>query len=213
MIVERLTAAQRLERRKAQRLEEILDVAARLFAQLGYEQTTADAIAAEVHLTKSALYTYVASKEEIAVRLLQMVIEQLLNEAEVIAGSPGTASERLRQLIVRHVVVLGHHPASSLLFLHSEHILSPETYPNLYESRDRYEGFVRRWIQEGMDTGEFAVHDAKIAGFLILGSLNWVIRWFSPKGPLSSEVIGEHYASMLIGGLTRPVTTRGHDGE
>jgi len=204
MIGERVTSAERLEQRKQKRLKEILDVAARLFAQWGYEATTADAIASEVNLTKSALYTYIGSKEEIAVRLLESVIEQLLREADDIAVEMRSPEDRLCQFIVRHVVVVGHHPASSLLFLHSEHMLSPETYPQLYRSRDRYEQYVRQWIQEGIDQGVFRIADAKIAGFMLLGSLNWVIRWFSPKGPRPSEVIGEEYAAMLLGALMHP---------
>lgn len=203
----RLTSAERLEHRKQKRLDEILAVAADLFSRLGYEATTADAIAAKVNLTKSSLYTYVGSKEEMAVRLLESVIDDVLEQAQAIAAQDLAPADRLRAMIIRHITVLGHHPASSLLFLHSEHILSRSFYPQLYENRDRYEQYVREWIQAGMDAGTFRVPDAKIAGFLLLGSLNWVIRWFSPEGRLSSESIGEAYAAMLLGALKHPETS------
>ncbi len=204
MTAARLTSEERLERRKARRLNEILDGAATLFSQFGYESTTADAIASAVHLTKSALYTYVGSKEEIAVRLLERVILQLLHEAEAIASQELTPSARIAELIVRHIVVVGNHRASSLLFWHSEHILSAETYPDLYASRDRYEQYLRDWIQAGIDSGVFRVRDAKLAGFMVLGSMNWVIRWFSRSGPLRIENIGADYAAMLLGALQAP---------
>lgn len=200
----RLTSGERLERRKERRLNEILDGAAALFSQFGYESTTADAIASAVHLTKSALYTYVGSKEEIAVRLLERVILQLLGEAEAIAAREIQPRARIAELVVRHVVVVGNHRASSLLFWHSEHILSAKTYPELYASRDRYERYLRDWIQSGIDDGIFKVKDAKLAGFMVLGSLNWVIRWFSRSGPLRIETIGSHYAAMLLGALQEP---------
>lgn len=200
----RLTSQERLEQRKQKRLDEILVAATDLFSRLGYEATTADAIASAVHLTKSALYTYVGSKEEIAVRLLKSVVEQLLNEAREIDRRNLTPEQRIRALTRQHISLLGHHPASSLLFWHSEHVVSRHEYPDLYESRDRYEQYIRRWIQDGTDEGVFKVRDAQVAGFMLLGSLNWVIRWYSAKGRLSSEAIGEEYAAMVIGALKHP---------
>lgn len=200
----RLTPAQRLEQRKQKRLDEILAAAAGLFSRLGYEATTADAIASSVHLTKSALYTYVGSKEEMAVRLLQSVVEQLLERAQEIDRESRSGEQRLRALIVAHVTLLGHHPASSLLFWHSEHVVSADRYPELYAARDRYEQYVRDWIEEGVRDGVFRVRDAQVAGFMLLGSLNWVIRWYAPGGRLSSEAIGDEYAAMLIGALKHP---------
>jgi AcrR family transcriptional regulator len=192
----------RLAQRKAKRRQEILEAAAQLFSLHGYDGTTADAIAELVHLTKSALYTYVGSKEEIAVLLLEQVIEQLLHHARDIESQPIAAADKLHGLIVRHVEVVGHHPASSLLFLHSEHILSAAQYPRLYALRDQYEALIRQWIAEGQEVGVFDVTDVRIAGWLLLGSLNWVIRWFSPQGTLSAESIGHEYARILLRGLS-----------
>jgi AcrR family transcriptional regulator len=203
----------RLEQRKAKRRQEILMVAAQLFRTRGYEGTTADAIAEAVHLTKSALYTYVGSKEEMAVLLLEDVIHTLLGEAEAIDLMPISPVEKIHRLIVRHVEVVGHHPASSLLFLHSEHMLSPEQYPRLYTWRDRYEGYLRQWIQQAQDARSIAVTSEKIAGWVILGSINWVIRWFSPTGPLSAEAIGEEFARILTRGLgAGDIVTKGESG-
>ena len=199
--------AERLEQRKAKRRQEILDVAARLFATQGYDGTTAEAIAAAVHLTKSALYTYVGSKEEIAVLLLESVVNQLIEVSEQIEAEGGSPRHKLWTLIVRHVEVLGNHPASSLLFLHSEHILAPDRYPNLYARRDYYETRIRQWIQDGVDREQFAVENVKLAGFMLLGSINWVIRWYSPRGLLPSQSIGQAYASMLLGGLAHPLAS------
>jgi len=204
-------SVERLRQRQEKRRQEILAAAADLFRTRGYEGTTADAIAEAVHLTKSALYTYVGSKEEIAVLLLEEVIRRLLAEAQAIDGEPWAPDVKLARLIVRHVAVVGHHPASSLLFLHSEHILSAQQYPRLYALRDSYEAYVRQWIRQGQAEGRFDVPDPKIAGFMVLGGLNWVIRWFSPDGPLSTEDIGREFARMLLRGLGGTDADQGGD--
>ena len=35
----------------------------------------------------------------------------------------------------------------------------------------------------------------------ILGTLNWVPEWYSPKGPATPEQIGDQLADLLLGGL------------
>ena len=35
----------------------------------------------------------------------------------------------------------------------------------------------------------------------ILGTLNWVPEWYSPKGPATPEEIGDQLADLLLGGL------------
>jgi AcrR family transcriptional regulator len=47
------------------RKDEVIRVAARLFAAKGYHATTLDEIAEELGVTKPALYYYVASKGDI----------------------------------------------------------------------------------------------------------------------------------------------------
>ena len=49
----------------ALRKEEVMNVAARLFAAKGYHATTLDQIAEEMGVTKPALYYYVNNKEDI----------------------------------------------------------------------------------------------------------------------------------------------------
>ena len=49
---------------------------------------------------------------------------------------------------------------------------------------------------------EFRAVDAKIAVFAILGSINWIARWYRPEGSLHAEELGRQFAEHLVGGLT-----------
>jgi hypothetical protein len=52
-----------------------------------------------------------------------------------------------------------------------------------------------------MDAGVFAPGDAKLVTFAVLGAVNWIPRWFDPRGPASSEEIGRAFAEYLVAGL------------
>jgi len=79
---------------------------------------------------------------------------------------------------------------------------SPERQSTIIAARDRYERAVRRIIARGITDGEFRDVDAKIAVFAILGSINWIARWYRPEGSLHATELGSQFAEHLVGGLT-----------
>jgi hypothetical protein len=52
-----------------------------------------------------------------------------------------------------------------------------------------------------MDAGAFRRGDAKLRAFAILGAVNWISRWFDPRGSATSEEIGQAFADYLLRGL------------
>ena len=57
------------------RRDEIMQVAARIFAIKGYHATTLEEIARELGITKPALYYHVRSKEEILREIINRILE------------------------------------------------------------------------------------------------------------------------------------------
>jgi hypothetical protein len=55
-----------------------------------------------------------------------------------------------------------------------------------------------------MRAGAFAHNDPKMLAFAIFGSVNWIPRWFDPRGPFSSDEIANRFADYLIAGLRPP---------
>jgi AcrR family transcriptional regulator len=87
------------EEYKKQKRNEILDYAAKLFAQKGFYQTTIDDIAKETGVSKGAVYTYFSSKEEIFLALLDESTEKLQREFAV--DKEQSAEKKLTELIDR----------------------------------------------------------------------------------------------------------------
>lgn len=60
-----MSRSMRMERERNNRMDEIIDAAEKLFFDKGYENTTMDDIVRMAEFSKSTLYTYFESKEEI----------------------------------------------------------------------------------------------------------------------------------------------------
>lgn len=69
------------------------------------------------------------------------------------------------------------------------------------EWRDRHEALLRDILEEGVRTDAFRIDDARMAGRLVLGTLNWLPRWYDPKGPLQAVEIAWRFHAMIVGGF------------
>jgi AcrR family transcriptional regulator len=179
---------------------EILKSAAAAFRKLGYHGATVEQIAAALHMKKGNLYYYFKNKEEILFACHEYSHDRLQELLDDAVRSTAPAEAKLRRLITGavHVILDELHGTALLLDLEA---LSPAHLKAVIHRRDRFDRGMRLIIEEGMATGVFASGDPKLLGFAMLGALNWISRWFNPRGPSSSDEIATRFADYLIGGL------------
>ena len=197
------TEDSRRERRMNRRRREILVVATRLFAEVGYESTTLEMIADELALSKPGLYYYIKSKDDVLVQIHEDIVQTIIDQAEAITQLEMSPDERLWRLIVSHVVTLCSHPARRVFLLYRSQI--SERAQDIVALRDRYQKLIETAVKEGIERGIFQVTSAKLATAALLGALNWVPNWYSPEGPQSLQEIGAYFANILVGGLMNPI--------
>jgi len=193
----------------------ILRAAAELFRRHRFDRTTMQDIAEVVGLTKGSLYHHISSKQALLYEIIQHTVDRALPRLERIANMPLPAAERLRQAVRLHILILAHDRDNVECSIEEGRSLAPEYRDAAIAGRDRYEQLIRGIINDGIRTGEFAPTDARLAGFALLGMVNWVARWYRPDGERSAGEIAAQFAdyavAMLCGGM--PGTTPGphHD--
>jgi len=196
----------RRARRMNRRQQDILKVAAQMFAERGYERTTLEMIADELGLSKPGLYYYVKSKEEILAHIFQNIFQGILDEVQIEVSLDQSPQERLQHLILAYVTHACIYPEGRILFLYESYLLSV-CNPDLLALRDRYQRHIENAISEGIKQGIFhASHgNGKLAALALMGALHTIPLWYVPGGTLSPREIGEYYAHLLIGGLATPL--------
>ena len=183
----------------ARRLE-ILKSAAAAFRRRGYHGASVEEIARALKMTKGSLYYHFRDKEEILYVLHDWSVDLLLEklgEVEEEGAAPDVKLRRLIQAFV-HMIIDELHGTALTMDLQA---LSPARLRKVIAKRDRFDRGLRRIVQEGMDQGAFAAGDAKLAAFAVLGAVNWITRWYDPRGPKGSAEIGRAMADLVIEGL------------
>ncbi|MCF1592589.1 TetR/AcrR family transcriptional regulator [Streptomyces muensis] len=176
-----------------ERWAELLQVAAKTFASKGYSATTLQGIANDLGMLKGSLYYYIRTKEDLLFEVIQAVLvlaEERLSERVPVDGP---AVERLEALVREHVVFLIEHLTETTVYLHEADQLSPERRAEL-----PVHGFIARLeglVVEGQEDGTIRADvDPRMGALVILGSANWVYRWYRPEGDLAPEEIADEIA-------------------
>ena len=86
--------------------------------------------------------------------------------------------------------------------LRQQELILPKKWRNeIVAQRDHYDGTFLKIIEEGIEKGIFQALDWKTSKMAALGALNWIVRWYSPKGKLSVDEIGEAMADFILQGF------------
>jgi len=186
-------------RSEARRLE-ILKSAAAAFRRRGYHGASVEEIARTLRMTKGSLYYYFRNKEAILFACHDYSLEVVLGLLDQVEREHSAPDERLRRLITGfvHLIIDELHGTALTLELNA---LPRPLFNKVVARRDRFDRGLRRILQEGMDQGLFAPGDPKLLAFAVMGAINWISRWYDPKGDAGSEEIAKTFANYLVGGL------------
>jgi AcrR family transcriptional regulator len=189
------------------RRAEILRSAAAAFRRRGYHGASMGAIARAVGMTKGNLYYYFRNKEEILFFCHDYSLDILLDRLREAERAGGAPDRRLRSLLVAfvHMIIDELHGTALTLDLDA---LSAAHRRRVVAKRDRFDHALRRILRRGMQTGAFAAGDPKLLTFALLGSVNWITRWYDPSGPAGSDEIADTFADYLLAGLARRPAAR-----
>jgi AcrR family transcriptional regulator len=182
---------------------EIALAAVKLFEQKGYHATSVQDIADEVGLQKGSLYHYIHSKEDLLLQIAHQAITEFNQRLERIIETDMPAREKLIQAIENHLTVCVSNLQTTTVLLREAFSLGEHQHQVIQELTDKYVDLWTKIIQEGNEKGEFSVAHPKVAALAILGSCNWVYRWYKTDGRLSAKEIAEVFSNIFLNGLLK----------
>ena len=182
--------------------DRILEEAAKLFTEKGYEATSVQDLAQALGLSKAALYHHFGSKEEILYEISLLALKGLVaaGEKALEVADPKAA---LLRFMEAHARYFEENRPFFVAMLQGLQSLSPEHREATVRLRDRHEENLRAILRRGVEQGVFREVDVALAGRAVLSMLNWMIRWFRPDGPMRAEEVARAYHDLILRGLER----------
>jgi AcrR family transcriptional regulator len=182
------------------RRREVIDTAARLFAERGYDGTSMSELTAATGLAAGGLYHYFEGKDDLLIAICDELLEPLLERARGIVAATSPPVEQLRELVhtwVAHVVEHRHH---MLVFTQERQAIERERrWRRVRSQRQAFEKILDEVLERGEAEGSMTFADRRLSLLALLGMVNYTPQWVRPGGRLSASEIADGYCAIVLG--------------
>lgn len=184
-----------------QRHHEIVTVAAQLFDESTFANTTMGDIARHIGVAKPTLYHYFSSKDEILNAIHEEFIDVLIGHH----AERDNAGLRPEQLVLEAMAdileLMQTHRGHVRVFFEHHRELTPDARSAMRSKRDDYERVVENLIEECIARGTFRPVDPRLASLALFGMCNWAYQWYRSTGTIRPRDIAYQFWNFLVFGL------------
>jgi TetR/AcrR family transcriptional regulator, cholesterol catabolism regulator len=203
MTVVTLPSSRRSRRSPRRREPEIIEAAARVFAERGFHGATTQDIADVLGIRQASLYYYFPSKEGALEFVCLQGVAGYFEVAKAIASGPGAAADKLARLIKSHLAPLTDRSDFVRVFLNERQHLPAESRRRVGKWSRGLERVFEDVLQEGVRRGEFRPDlDTRLAVLGILGMTNAVANWYG-KEEVAIERISAEFSRLVVDGVKK----------
>jgi AcrR family transcriptional regulator len=187
------------------RRDELLELAAAMFADRGLRATTVRDIADSAGILSGSLYHHFSSKEEMVDEVLRGFLDWLFARYREIVETEPNPLERLKGLFMTSFEAIEHRHAQVVIYQDEAKRLSSQPRFSYVDERNKEQR--KMWVDvltQGIDEGYFRPDIDVDLVYRFIRDTTWVsVRWYQPGGPLTAEQVGRQYLAIVLGGITK----------
>ena len=192
---------ERIAREREARSNLILDSAERLFVEKGYVETSINDIAEAADFSRTSVYQYFASKEEIYLRILDRYGDLLTERVTRATAGSCPVPEKISRFLEEFRLVNREKPNFfSLYFIQRQQVeprLSADLRAQLNAKRRKLENVFRDFYREGIERGEVRDIGVKDASNLFFAQITGMMLLHEYYGSEFDVTLDEHLDKSL----------------
>lgn len=187
------------------RKDEIIQFAARMFRERGFQAISMRDLAAAIHIKAASLYNHFSGKQAILEAIVLPTAQQFTHGMHAIRSSQQSPVEQLRAVIQLHITLTLQNP-DAMACLNNDWIhLEGEAFSKVSRMRDDYELSFRQIIREGVELQQFEFIDEEIVLYSFLSTLRTLYQWYIRKKPVDQRVMSDSIVQVLMQGIIHKV--------
>ena len=179
--------------------DRMLRAAARCFNQKGYSGTSLKDVANLLGLTDAALYYYVRNKEELVYQCYARAADVAADAMSRAEDQGETGLDQVRLYIRYHIeLIVGE--SGPLAIMSEIPSLTPEHREEILRRSRTHSKNFEALLERGIADGSIAPCDVRMTGNAIMGSINWIPKWFHGDDQVAARILDE-FPAILSAGL------------
>ena len=197
------TGLDRLDHREGSRRDELLAIAAGLFADKGFKNTTVRDIADAAGILSGSLYHHFDSKESMVDEILRTFQEDLFGQYDAILASDADPLAKLEQaVLVSFDAIDQHHDEVAIFQNDAAYLLTFDRFSYLADRNRQSREVWVTLLQNGIDAGVLRADLDLELTYRFIRDTVWVaVAWYRPGGRRTHAEIAKQYLSILLEGI------------
>lgn len=185
------------------RRDELLVIAADLFASKGFRSTTVRDIADAAGILSGSLYHHFDSKESMVDEILRTFQDELFASYDEVLASDDDPRIKLEQVVRLSFEAINDHPHEVAIFQNEADYLGGfERFGYLADRNAQSRDIWLTLLKAGVQSGDLRPDLDVDLVYRFIRDTVWVaVRWYRPGGQLSHEAVADQYLSILLDGI------------
>jgi len=177
----------------------IMDSAAAIFAKEGYPAAKMQDVAKACGATKSMLYHYFPTKDDLLFAMLQEHLQRLINAMTEALESPVGTRDRLQMMVEAYTQKSAQSRRRHMVAMQDIKYLPRAKQVPLIELQRQLTDRVADLLRE-VNTG-LPEELYKPYTMMLIGMLNWSDFWYRPSGPMKPQELCERMTRLFLKGF------------
>lgn len=186
------------------RRRQLLRASARLFREKGYDGTSVRDIAQATGMQSGSWVYHFPTKQDILEAVMREGLVEALARVEAIAAAGLPPRATFEQLVREHLgTLLGPGQDFIPVVLYEWRSLAPGSRRQIKVLLKRYEAVWQDVIAALQQDGAWPAR-TRIDALLLFGALNWIARWYDPRGALDVAALAAECIGFFLRETPRP---------
>ena len=184
-----------------QRRAAIVETAAGIYASKGFAAASVADLAAALGASKSLIYHYYPSKEDILFEVMDSHLRSLAEALDAVIAMHGAPAEKLREIARAFMRLYVGAAARHKVLLNELGALPPARRAEIVRRQRRFIAAVQDLMVEIQPKLRTHRRLQRPATMLFFGMINWTHTWFHEGGPAAPDEVADLAADLALKGL------------
>jgi AcrR family transcriptional regulator len=181
---------------------QIVDTARRMFREEGYRGTTLEMVAAELGVTRAALYHWVENKEKLLCEIHDEALDRLVERFQEIQEADLPPGEKLAQAIRNHLLTVADNLDAIAVFFQDEASLPEEPARRIAKRKREYDHALEALVRAAQADGSIRADlDPRVTVEMLFGMCNCLYHWYDAAGRIRPQQLADQVLEMVFSGL------------
>jgi AcrR family transcriptional regulator len=201
-----------LDSRFDRRLSKVLDHAAQIFCEKGYEGASMRDLSRAAGMSLAGLYHYFASKEELLYLIQKHAFQTIIERVQQRLEGAADPEERIRIFIENHLEYFLANKEAMKVLTHEDDTLKDARGAEIRAIKREYYRICLELL-EGLRESKGLQFSARLAVLGLFGMVNWIYTWHNPRVDADAQALAQEMGDLFLRGVLNPGKPKRKNGK